>query len=173
MNNKEFKILVDVVFWKCDEYFWNLAPFNEERIAHISNQGALHKKVPKKETSKRHARRVHKRIFAKKSKNVLGGHTFSVSNWDFMWMQIQTTFTKMYQISFSSIQLQISLLLPYLFSPVPRPPRAAAANARFYRLFCSNLPQIQDLSEPGGAAYNKKETELPLILNSKCVLAII
>ena len=62
--------------------------------------------------------------------------------------------------------------MPYLFSPVPRPPRAAAANARFYRLFCSNLPQIQDLSEPGGAAHNKKETELPLILNSKCVLSI-
>ena len=50
----------------------------------LTFQGALHKKVQKKETSKRHAGRVHKRIFAKKAKNVLGGHTFSVSNWDFM-----------------------------------------------------------------------------------------
>ena len=172
MNNKEFKILVDVVFWKCDEYFWNLALFNEERIAHISNQGALHKKVPKKETSKRHARRVHKRIFAKKSKNVLGGHTFSVSNWDFMWMQIQTTFTKMYQISFSIIQLSpccchISFLLFLVHPAPPLPTRGFTAS------FVQTSQRFRTCQNQEGAPYNKKETELPLILNSKCVLSII
>ena len=91
------------------------------------------KKCKKKETSKRHAGRVHKRIFAKKSKNVLGGHTFSVSNWDFMWMQIQTTFTKMYQISFSIIQLSpccchISFLLFLVHPAPPLPTRGFTAS---------------------------------------------
>ena len=78
-------------------------------------------------------------------------NSFLVANWDLMWMQIQTTLKNVPCFIFYHPDIFISAiaLLPYLFSPVPRPPRTAA-NGRFYRLFCSNLPEIQDLSEPGG-----------------------
>ena len=86
-------------------------------------------------------------------------------------MQIQTTFTKMYQISFSIIQLSpccchISFLLFLVHPAPPLPTRGFTAS------FVQTSHRFRTCQNQEGAAYNKKETELPLILNSKCVLSI-
>ena len=80
----------------------------------------------------------------------------------------------MCQILFSIAQIfsyqlspccHISFLL-FLVHPAPLPTGGFTAS------FVQTSQRFRTCQNQEGAAYNKKETELPLILNSKCVLSI-
>ena len=81
----------------------------------------------------------------------------------------------MCQILFSIIQIfsyqlspcccHISFLL-FLVHPAPLPTEGFTAS------FVQTSQRFRTCQNQEGAAYNKKEIELPLILNSKCVLTI-
>ena len=135
---------------------------------------AKNKKVPKKsETPKRHETWVQKNLCKKSQKCCMGINIFSCVR-RFYVNAIQTTSIDIQNflfylpdifISAISCCCHISFLL-FLVLPAPLPTEGFTAS------FVQTSQRFRTCQNQEGAAYNKKETELPLILNSKCVLSI-
>ena len=130
---------------------------------------AKNKKVPKKVKRQKDTQGRYKNIVAKKSQECCRGINIFGYELRFYVNAIRTTLVniqkKILSYQLSPCCCHISFLL-FLVHPAPLPTEGFTAS------FVQTSQRFRTCQNQEGAAYNKKEIELPLILNSKCVLSI-